>query len=225
MSRGVIHNLRTSLFCITLDPFAGEWKKLSSVLPEAKRRGLEVVVAMDDRCTLDDRLQLDALSDQLIPFKSPGHCEVAYRYIHRAKGDFILLVSDDEQPSEALWDLAANPPGPYRYGIPVIPIVNGQMYKPDLGIQERLFYKDEWRWVGGFEGHSVSPYPQVTLDRNPGAVIWHHHLEAPREVREAKAARYSALDPMTDHRARVIWEEHPEGLVDIPKGLQVPNGR
>lgn len=174
---------------------------------------------MDDRCSEQDQSELRYLSDLLIPFKSPGHCEVAYRYVPMASGDFIFLLADDERPSDLMWTLALKPPSPSRFGIPVMPVVQGKLYRPDVGFQERLFYKDGWKWVGGFEGHSESPAPKVILSKNPGAVIWHHHLEAPREEREAKANRYTSLDPNTDHRARVIWEEHPDDLVDIPQHL------
>ena len=209
---------RTALFQITRDPFK-PWKTSDRVLREARRRGFEVVVAMDDRTSGEDWYRLLHLADTLIPFKSPGHCEVAYQHVSAVRSDFVLLISDDEAPSENLWTFAANPPHQARYGIPVLPVLDGRLYSLDVGIQERLFWKHGWKWVGGFEGTSEGA-KQVYMDRNPGIVVWHYDLEAPRKEREAKAARYARLDPDTDHRKRLIWEEHPEAFKPLPDGLE-----
>src|SRR5687768_7246797 len=154
---------------------------------------------MDDRTSGEDWRRLLDLADTLIPFKSPGHCEVAYQYVQNVRSQYVLLISDDEAPSENLWRFAANPPMEARYGVPVLPVINGQVYGLDVGIQERVFAKKDWRWVGGFEGHSEGA-KKIVLERNPGIVVWHYDLYAPRKEREAKARRYAALDPTTDHR-------------------------
>jgi hypothetical protein len=208
---------RTTFFTITLDPFK-PWKRLADSLAGARRYGFETVVAMDDRCADEDAERLRSMADLVVPFKSPGYCEAGYRIVQRVTRDFVLLISDDEEPSEPLWRFAANPPSPNRFGIPVIPVIDQQVYEPDVGIQERVFWADGWRWVGGFEGHSEGA-PKVLLTQNPGAVVWHFHLEAPREEREAKVQRYEAL-ASGEHRSRSIHEEHPEGLRPIPAQLR-----
>lgn len=176
---------------------------------------------MDDRTKPEQADELRTLADRLVTFKSPGHCEVAYKYVPLCSGDFVLLVSDDEEPSPDLWTLAMNPPSPSRFGVAVMPIVNSRLYRPDIGWQERLFWKEGWRWTDGFEGKSESPAPIVATN----AVLWHYHLEAPREEREAKAKRYADIDAAlgrmpVDHRTRLIWEERPDGLAPIPKHLR-----
>lgn len=174
---------------------------------------------MDDRTSKPDHDRLASLADVVIPWKSTGNCEPAYRFVQRCSEDFVLLISDDEEPSPLLWEFAQKVPFAARFGIPVIPVLGDRMYEPDVGIQERVFARDGWCWTGGFEGKSESPYPTVGINPNPGVIVWHYALEAPREEREGKAARYGLLAP-NDHRARLIHEEHPEGLVPIPAHLR-----
>ena len=200
---------------ITRDPLK-PWKTAGRVLGEAKRRGFHVFVALDDRTSVEDAVALSPCCDVIRSWKSEGHCEDAYALVPEVADDWIFLVSDDEEPSDLCWRLAGEPPFTARFGIPVIPILGRKMWRPDLGFQERLFPREGWRWEGGFEGHSESPHRSVAIGSNPGVIIWHRYLEAPREEREEKAARYAAIGP-GDHRERLIYEEHPEGLVDIPE--------
>ena len=207
---------KTTLYQITRDPFK-PWKTSKRVLREGRKRGFWVVVAVDDRTSPDDIARLEGLADEVIPFASEGHAEGAFNLC--TSGEFVLRIDDDEVPSENLWRFAASPPFEARYGIPVIPVINGRVYSLDVGIQERLFARRGWKWTGGFEGRSEGAR-QLVMESNPGIVIWHYHLLAPREEREAKAAGYALLDPKTDHRRRVIWEEHPEALGPLPEGLE-----
>lgn len=205
--------MATTLFMITRDPFQ-KWKHTTKVLPRAKRIGMEVVVALDDQTSVEDAARIGAMADQVLPWKSQGHCEDAYALVPQCSGDFVFLVSDDEEPSDLCWRIAAEPPYPARYGIPVIPILGRKMWRPDIGIQERLFVKKDWAWHGGFEGHSESPAKALVMGSNPGVVIWHYYLSAPREEREAKARRYATFGP-GEHWARLIWEERPDELVPM----------
>lgn len=207
----------TSLFTITHRPFL-PWKTTEHLWAEARARGFEVVVALDDRSMADfDRcLQL---ADRVLTFTALGSCEAAYDLIPELGVESILLISDDEYPSAPLWDFAAAPPFKARFGIPVIPVLGDQMYRPDIGLQERVFSTEGWRWEGGFEGRSRGAR-KVVLERNPGVLVWHYDLTAPRQEREAKARRYTRLDPLTDHRTRLIYEERPEGLVPLPAHLR-----
>lgn len=204
----------TTLFSITRDPFA-PWKCAERTWLEAKRRGLGVFVALDDRTSDADELRTRMIADTVRPWTSAGHCEDAYRFVAEVDDDWIFLISDDEDPSDLCWRLALEPPFPARFGIPVVPILGRKMWRPDVGIQERLFPKADWRWEGGFEGHSESPHKAVFMGRNPGVIIWHRYPEAPREVREERAARYAKLSP-GGHHERQIWENHPEDLIELP---------
>jgi hypothetical protein len=212
-----------SLFCITRDPFL-PWKRAEKVWRQAKRKGYEVVVALDSRTSAQDTLRVRDVADKVVLWESPGYCEAALNLVRHCSGEFVLKIDDDEEPSPLLWRLGLEPPLRARYGIPVIPVLGRQMYQPDIGIQERLFYREGWSWVGGFEGHSEGAR-QIYLNKNPGAVVWHYLLEAPREEREAKAARYNSISA-GDHRSRVIYEDHPELLTPIPEHLRrfLPNG-
>jgi hypothetical protein len=140
----------------------------------------------------------------------------AYRFVPDVKDDWIFLVADDEEPSDLAWRLALEPPFAARFGFPIIPILDKKLWRPDVGIQERLFPREGWRWTGGFEGVSESPHKSVVIGQNPGVIIWHRYPESPREEREEKAARYEKLAPGSDHRSRLIWEEHPDDLVPLP---------
>lgn len=205
----------TTLFCISRDPFK-EWKPAPYVWREAHRRGLSVFVALDDRTTVEDAVRTSAIADTVVKWTSKGNCEDAYRFVKDVKDDWIFLVSDDEEPSDLAWRLSLEPPFKARFGIPIMPVLDGKLWRRDIGIQERLFPREGWRWTGGFEGQSESPHRQVVIGQNPGVIIWHRYPEAPREEREEKAARYQQLAPGSDHRARLIWEEHPDELVDMP---------
>lgn len=206
----------TALFCITHDPFA-EWKPAQRVWREARDRGLSVFVALDDRATVEETLRVESLADTVRLWHSEGHCEDAYAIVPEIPDEWVLLVSDDEEPSDLCWRLSLEPPYRARFGIPVIPVLGKKMWKPDVGVQERLFPRDQWAWEGGFEGHSVSPYKKAVIATNPGVIIWHRYPESPRAEREEKAARYEALAPGGEHRRRLIWEDHPEDLAEMPE--------
>jgi len=64
----------------------------------------------------------------------------------------------------------------------------------------------------------------VTMSDNPGVLIWHYLLDAPREERVAKAARYTIASgrPETDkdNLRRVLWEDNPGALRDLPPQLE-----
>jgi len=204
----------TSLFMITRDPFE-RWKRVTAVLPRAKRIGMEVVIALDDRTDIKDARRIGAMADQVITWKSAGHCEDAYDLVQHCSQDFVFLVSDDEEPSDLCWRLAAEPPFAGVFGVPVIPILGKKWWKADIGFQDRIFPRKDWRWEGGYNGRMVHPYRTYHIGVNPGVVIWHHLLAAPRAERERKAAVYESLGP-GDHRGRIIYEEHPEALVEMP---------
>lgn len=204
----------TTLFCVTRDPFL-PWKTAQRTWAEARKRGLRVFVALDDRTSVDDAVRVAALSDDMRRFS--GECaEDAFNLVSEVGDDWVLRIDDDEEPSDLCWRISLEPPFKARFGIPVIPIVGGKMWRPDVGIQERLFPREDWKWVGGFNGHSESTFKNVVIGSNPGVIIWHRLLDAPREDREAKARHYAELGP-GDHRARLIYEERPEELVEIPR--------
>jgi hypothetical protein len=212
----------------TRDPFAPH-KHAERVLREAKRRGFEVFVALDDRTSFEDTCRIRTLADQVVMVKSNGYPD--YSSVTRCAEDFVLMLADDEEPSDLLWRFASEPPFPARFGIPVIPIKGRQFYSIDCGFQERVIYRQGWKWVGGYEGRSEGA-KQVTLGSNPGVVVWHYDLDAPREEREEKARSYARLAdehgqiPAGQYAEveakclrRLLWEDHPELLRDLPATL------
>jgi hypothetical protein len=212
----------TALFCVSRDPFQ-PWKTAERVWAEGRRRGLRVFVALDSRTSAEDAARVATMVDAVRPFTG-NCCEDAFGLIAELPEDWVLRIDDDEEPSDLCWRLALEPPFKARFGIPVIPILDGKMWRPDVGIQERLFPRERWTWRGGFNGRSDSPFRSVVIGTNPGVIIWHHSLAAPRDEREAKAARYATLGP-GDHRSRLIYEEHPDDLVPMPAHVaaQLPN--
>ena len=195
---------------------------------------MEIVVALDDKTCDACTKGLADLPIHVVRFTSNGVSENGYRVIRYVKSDFALMLADDEIPSEPLWDFAQHPPQPARYGVPIVPILGDKMMTGHTGIQERLIWVDGWRWVGRevdgkhtlFEGHSEADTPLIPLlvdtptgRANTGMVIWHYLLEAPREEREAKAARYKRADPYGDHESRLFYEDR-DCLEPIPEDLK-----
>lgn len=210
----------------TLNPFA-PWKHAERVWHEAKRRGFEVVVCVDDRTSAEDVRRITA--DRVIPWKSDGHVEDAYPLVQECSEDFVLMIADDEEPSTLLWEFSQTPPFPARFGVPVIPVRGTKFWSIDCGIQERVVYRPGWKWIPRtlddgttttFEGRPDGA-KQVTVERNPGAVVWHFLLDAPREEREEKAKTYARIDHSTPeyHMNRLAWEEHPEYFKELPPHL------
>jgi hypothetical protein len=212
----------------TRDPFES-WKHAQRVWAEAKRRGFEVVVALDDRTSMSDAHKVGEYADKVIRWKSDGHVEDSFGLIQECSQDFVLLIADDEEPSDLLWEFAASPPFPARFGVPVIPVRGTQFWSIDCGIQERVVYRHGYKWIPRtlddgstttFEGRPEGA-KQVTVERNPGAVIWHFLLDAPRSEREDKAARYARVDhsSVEYHMKRLDWESHPEYFKELPPNL------
>ena len=156
-------------------------------------------MALDDRTSKEDEARVRSLADKVFLWESQGYCELAYRFVQRCSSDFVLMVADDEEPSEMCWDFAQTPPFPARFGIPIIPIKGRKVWTYDVGVSDRLLHRRGWRWIGGFEGHSEGAR-MVTMSDNPGVLIWHYLLDAPRDERVAKAARYTIASgrPETD---------------------------
>lgn len=197
---------------VTKDPYR-PWKHAEATVREAKVRGFEVLVALDERTSVEDAERIGRLADAVRPF-SGECCEDAFGLVSEISG-WVFRVDDDEQPSDLAWKLATHPPMEGVFGIPVIPVLDRKMWRRDMGLQERLFPARDWRWEGGFNGHAVHPYKSYAIGVNPGVIIWHHVLEAPLDERVAKAERYDRLGP-GDHHGRLLYENAREELVDIP---------
>lgn len=193
---------------------------------------MEIVLAMDDRTCAACAEEL-AQSGAVVAFRSGGIPERGYRALGQVRSDFALRVDDDEIPSRPLWDFAMRPPSPSRFGVLVVPILGDRMMSGHTGLMERLFWTEGWRYVPRtradgqrtlFEGHVESPAPLVPLllkdGATPGLFIAHYLLEAPREERERKAARYDSFDPHRSHRDRLIYEDQPEAFVPIPEAMR-----
>lgn len=230
---------RTAYFTIVYRPFL-PWKHTERTLRIARERGFEIVVAWDDRNSRSDYERIRTLADTVVPFTSHGMTEYGYKVSRHIKSEFALILADDEEPADPLWDIAANPPSASRFGIPVIPVLGDRYMKGHIGMQERLSWMEDWELVPRvrhdgietmFEGRFQSPAPMVEmltdkLPYNAGLLIWHYLLEAPRAEREAKAERYAKYDIFGDHATRLFWEEQPESLIDIPVEMRqyLPKG-
>jgi hypothetical protein len=233
-------SVSTALFGIFYQPFK-PWKHAEANLIEARRRGFEIVVASDNRNSPEDVAKLESLADLVVPFRSDGHCENGYRVVPYIKSDFAFMLADDETASPNLWEFAANPPMCGRFAVMVVPVlkIDGEwrVHKKHLGSQERLTWVEGWKWnkrtmpngvVTTFEASADSPAPWVIVDNDLKAVIWHHLLDAPREEREEKARRYTAIDPYGKHETRLFYEDEnlAEAFVPVDVALrsQLPRG-
>lgn len=192
---------------ITRDPFCKSWKRTERVINEAARRGFELVVALDER-SCDDCKARDPL-DQFIRFTPErDSCDpMLNAVVQAAKADMVLLVSDDEEPSPALWDFAQRPPFKGSYVVRLVTPVGAQVYEPGFEMQMRLLHRPGWKWVGGIDGHDDAKRPASVP-----FILWHYATAAPRAVREAKLANYMTLGADLNFGKRHLWEGHPEGL-------------
>jgi hypothetical protein len=211
------------VFTITVDPFKS-WKRTARMLGEAKAHGYRTLVCLDDRTSEEDRAKIATLADQLIDWESDGFCEKAYQFVAEVQTPNVLLISDDELPSPALWEFAKDPPHEARWGIPVIPLIRDRYDPKMIGFQERVFATKGWRWIGGYEGHSEGAI-QAYLNPNPGVIVWHYLLEAPLAERQEKAGRYAGFTGVaptmhTDHAQRVLYEERIADLQPLPEQLR-----
>lgn len=134
---------------------------------------------------------------------------------------WAFVVSDDEEPSAALWKIARRPTLPVAYRVLMLcPITRTTHYERGIEHQIRLFPRTAYRWEGDVNGDPVISVPRADL---PYTVLWHYNNDAPLAEREAKA-RFTT-DVVGDGTTyRYLHERHPEHVKPLSPELaaQVP---
>lgn len=187
--------MNTTVLTVVRDPFI-PWKKVSEYVPEAIRRGFPVLAYVDTTGTDPDKdiERLEAMGATVRPYTSKGFPESAFALsLKEVKTEWMLWVSDDEVPGEALWKFAVSPPAKRAFRVRMISLLpDGSHYGPDQ-YQPRLFPlagrpripRDAFETGLVFD---VAEYDSLEL------VLWHYCNLAPREEREAKIARYIEME-------------------------------
>src|SRR5687767_5566340 len=106
----------TSLLCVTLNPHL-PWKPTRRVWTQAKRMGMEVAVSLDERSSPEALSLSRELADVLIvrrhDFAEGGLNDL----LAASSRSWAFVVSDDEEPSAALWKIASRPTLPVAYRV------------------------------------------------------------------------------------------------------------
>lgn len=204
-----------SLIMVTRDALK-PWKCARRVLTEAKHRGIEVVLAVDDRSRDRTRETLAPLADTLIDYANKdAYGENAVPLLlARATHPWVFWIADDEEPSQKMWDAL---PGltaqwaqhSFRFNW-VLP--GWRQHMAARGTDRRLLPKEVTHYPGGFDQMIRCSAPEVV---HTDLVLWHYALLAPRKVREQKMAGYVAAGGPASHARIYLWE-NSRGLDDIP---------
>lgn len=188
------------------------WKRTTRVLEEARRRGWQTVVAVDTKSTDGTKGVVAPLVDILLDYDSitPTPAEAIDSTVHAATTKWVLLVSDDEEPSPDLWKLCERPWTEACYGVQMLtPLPGHRVYEVGTEYQIRLIRRDLWRWVGDFAGDDeVKDNKRIQTN----FILWHFATYAPRSFREEKMRRYKTLPTVGDwdeYAKRHYWEENP----------------
>ena len=202
--------------CVTRDGLA-PWKKLAQTLPKARELGFECAVAVDSRTTdlTEDFVRRFAAVHRFDNDKP--YCEDALNpLIDSTDAEWIWVISDDEEPSEALWSFKPKDRLIYRPHI-LAPLPGGtHHYAPMETRQPRIFPRDSLRFPR-FLGIDVLPQTNLAEHDIP-EILWHYTLCAPRDHRERKAdeherawnENYYVHPEPYPGRKSYLWEDHPE---------------
>ena len=216
---------RTSVILPTINGME-PWKRTLDICREAKRRKMEVCVALDDRTTDDTGKHVAPYVDRLLRVKNDtSYCEAVMNQLSDSTtGEWTFWLCDDEYPSDALWDFVASvhrlPHLIYRPRIVApVPDWSGH-YKPDETLQPRIFPKDTMRWREG--GMDILPMRSLP-ERDIPQVLWHFTLWSPRPWREAKAAyndsewmKSWAHHPFPPSSSKAyLWEDHRDQVTPL----------
>lgn len=219
----------TSLVMVTRDP-SEEWKPALRVLSEARHRGFEVVVAVDSRSSDEDKSLVKQVAHRFVDFKNEDCWPESGLNVALDAGsrDWAFIVSDDEEPSERLWQFASvepklkDPKGRhYLWRCRMIaPLPDWSAHYTTLDThQPRYFPRESIRWPGGFDELPVSPLTEVDFN----LVLWHYTLWSPRAYREQKVKDHEAAwnASWDKHewpfpgRASYLYEDHPEAYASL----------
>lgn len=182
---------------------------------------MEVVVALDSRSANGSLRAVRDVAHRVISFENEGcHPEVAWNQVlDSATRDWAFLVSDDEEPSQQLWDFVVKGAPLSNNGQPYIwrprmlaPLPDwSALYKPLDTYQPRFFPRESIRHNGGFDELPLSKLEEINVQ----FPLWHYTLWSPREYREAKVKAHEAawmahwdLHPWPpSSRKAYLWEE------------------
>lgn len=213
---------------VTRDPLAS-WKPAFRILEEARTRGFEVTVAVDSRSSDKDKFAIGRVADNYLDFDNKDCWPEAAlnRVLDASNRDWAFLVSDDEEPSEALWTFASKPP-PLKNGKDdyiwrcrmLAPLPDWSAHYRTLDTyQPRYFPRESIRWPGGFDEMPSSPLEEIDFN----LVLWHYTLWSPRTYREQKVQQHETawMEHWAKHpwpfpgRASYLWEDHPEAYASL----------
>ena len=221
----------TSLVQITRDPLL-PWKTSLDTFHKARSLGMEVVVALDRRSVAGSLSAIRPLVDRVIDFDNDtGWPEGAWNTVlDAATRDWAFLVSDDETPSEALWQFATQIPTltngdePYIWRPRMLaPLPDwSALYRPLDTYQPRYFPRQSLRHNGGFD---ELPTTRLKQQVNLDLPLWHFTLWSPRAYREQKVRDHEAawqkfwhLHPWLPSSDRAyLWENYPDETEPIGK--------
>lgn len=220
----------TTLVQIVRDPLL-PWKTSLRTFRHARAVGMEVVVALDTRSTTGSLEAVREVATRVVPFDNDT-CwpEGAWNTVLDAgTRDWAFLVSDDEEPSQALWEFASKVPTltngdrPYIWRPRMLaPLPDwSALYKPLDTYQPRYFPRESMRHSGGFDQLPVSNLKEINLDWP----LWHYTLWSPRDYREQKVREHEAawhqfwsLHPWPPQSGRAyLWEDYPSDIEPIGK--------
>jgi hypothetical protein len=186
---------------------------------------MQVVVGLDSRSAPGSYEAVKALAHKVIVFDTQDEWPEGQlnSVLDAADREWAFLVSDDEMPSEALWDFATRVPKVrdsrdqhYLWRPRMLaPLPDWSAhYLPLDTYQPRYFPREDIRWPGGFDEMPQSSLSEIDFQ----LVLWHFTLWSPREHRERKVldherAWYAAWDihPWPFPGAvSYLYEDHPE---------------
>lgn len=203
------------------------WKRLQRWGPELKDRGFEWIVAIDTRTKDGTRNFVFPYADKILDYRTKiNYGDGALNDMaSAATGEMCFILSDDEEPSEKLWEFAANPTELAAYTVKLVAPMPDMRhwYKPGTELQSRIFRKEGWKWVGAYDGRGVGDMPSYV---KPDLILWHTAIWAPYKVRVAKTRDYiQMMGADQGYIPRQIYEGNekeieplpPEWLEQLPK--------
>lgn len=221
---------RTSLIQVVRDPLL-PWKTSLAVFQKARSLGMEVVVALDSRSEKGSLEAVKAVAHRVAVFDTDDvWCEGQLNaLLDSVNREWAFLVSDDEMPSDELWEFATRIPEVrdergrhYLWRCRMLaPLPDWSAhYKPLDTYQPRYFPADAIRWPGGFDVLPQSRLREIDFD----LVLWHYTLWSPREYRERKVREHERAwhDHWSAHpwppssRKAYLYEDFPDEYVPLP---------
>ena len=221
----------TSLVQVTLDPLRS-WKTSLEVFRRARDLRMQVVVALDGRSAEGCHQAIKSVADKVFVFDTTDHWPEGQlnAVLDAADREWAFMVSDDEMPSDALWEFATKVPKlrdpqgqPYLWRCRMLaPLPDWSAhYKPLDTYQPRYFPRESIRWPGGFDQLPESALEEIDFE----LVLWHYTLWSPRAERERKVreherawnASWQLHQWSFPGAISYLYEDHPDQYVLLEK--------